>query len=140
MKIRIVLLLLLSLFFLTSIASAKNKTDTVKVGAYIISLHDINFHDKEYVARFWLWFTYDYNKELDFSKELDIPNAKDIVIDQVLSDTINGKIWVQLKMKCTMKEDWQVLDFPFDKQHMKINIEDANRDVTSLIFVADNDD
>src|SRR5258705_2983314 len=140
MKIRIVLLLLLSLFFFASVASAKNKPDTVKVGAYIISLHDINFHDKEYIARFWLWFTYDYNKELDFSKELDIPNAKDIVIDQVLSDTVDGKIWVQLKMKCTMKEDWKVHDFPFDKQHLKINIEDSNRDVTNLVFVADRKD
>jgi len=140
MKIRIILFLLPTLFLFTSVVSAKDKPDTVKVGAYIISIHDINFHDKEYVARFWLWFTYDYNKELDFSKELDIPNAKDIVIDQVLSDTINGKIWVQLKMKCTMKEDWQVHDFPFDKQHMKINIEDASRDVTSLVFVADNED
>jgi len=140
MKIRIILFLLPVFFLFTSIVSAKNKPDTVKVGAYIISIHDINFHDKEYIARFWLWFTYDYTKELDFSKELDIPNAKDIVIDQVLSDTINGKIWVQLKMKCTMKEDWQVHDFPFDKQHLKINIEDASRDVTSLVFVADNED
>jgi hypothetical protein len=140
MKIRIILLLLPALFLFTSAISAKEKPDTVKVGAFIISIHDINFHDKEYIARFWLWFTYDYNKELDFSKELDIPNAKDIVIDQVLSDTINGKIWVQLKMKCTMKEDWQVHDFPFDKQHMKINIEDASRDVTTLVFVADNED
>src|SRR5258708_30102374 len=140
MKIRTVFFLLPLFFFFASAALAKNKPDTVKVGAFIISIHDINFHDKEYIARFWLWFTYDYNKELDFSKELDIPNAKDIVIDQVLSDTINGKIWVQLKMKCTMKEDWQVHDFQFDKQHLKINIEDSNRDVTSLIFVADNED
>lgn len=138
MKIRITLLV--AALFLSSLASAKNKPDTVKVGAYIISIHDINFHDKEYIARFWLWFTYDYTKDLDFSKELDIPNAKDIEINQVLSDTINGKIWVQLKMKCTMKEDWQVHDFPFDKQHLKINIEDSNRDVNSLVFVADDED
>lgn len=121
-------------------AFAKPKPDTVKVGVYIISIHDINFHDKEYTARFWLWFTYDYNKDLDFSKELDIPNAKDIEINQVLSDTIDGKIWVQLKMKCTMKEDWKVHNFPFDQQHLKIIIEDSNRDVNNLIFVADGED
>ncbi len=131
---------LLALLLFVNVSFAKTKVDTVKVGAFIISIHDINFHDKEYTARFWLWFTYDYNKELDFSKELDIPNAKDIEINQVLSDTINGKIWVQLKMKCTMKEEWQVHDFPFDKQHLKINIEDASRDITSLVFVADNED
>lgn len=131
------------IFLLTSSAASllsQAKPDTVKVGVYIISVHDINFHDKEYTARFWLWFTYDYNKELDFTKELDIPNAKDIEVNQVLSDTIDGKIWVQLKMKCTMKEDWQVRDFPFDKQKLRINIEDASKDVTSLVFVADSKD
>src|SRR6478736_8274919 len=107
MKIRVILFLLPILFLFSNILSAKDKADTVKVGVYVISIHDINFHDKEYIARFWLWFTYDYNKELDFSKELDIPNAKDIEINQVLSDTINGKIWVQLNMNCVMKEDWQ---------------------------------
>ncbi|MBS1506547.1 MAG: hypothetical protein JSS79_07875 [Bacteroidetes bacterium] len=129
------------IFLLCSVSTfAKSKPDTVKVGVYIISIHDINFHDKEYTARFWLWFTYDYNKDLDFSKELDIPNAKDIEINQVLSDTIDGKIWVQLKMKCTMKEDWRVHNFPFDQQHLKIIIEDSNRDVNNLIFVADAED
>ncbi len=131
---------LIVIIFTCNISLAAPKADTVKVGAFIISIHDINFHDKEYIARFWLWFTYDYNKELDFSKELDIPNAKDIVIDQVLSDTIDGKIWVQLKMKCTMKEEWRVHNFPFDEQHLKINIEDSNRDITTLVFVADSED
>lgn len=132
--------IIIPLLFVSIISFANSKPDTVKVGVFIISIHDINFHDKEYTARFWLWFTYSYNKELDFSKELDIPNAKEIQIDQALSDTINGKVWVQLKMKCVMKEDWQVHDFPFDRQHLKINIEDANRDVNSLVFVADNED
>jgi hypothetical protein len=140
MKTRIIRFLLPLLCFCSAAAFATSKPDTVKVGVYVISIHDINFHDKEYTARFWLWFTYDYNKELDFSKELDIPNAKDIEINQVLSDTLNGKIWVQLKMKCTMKEDWQVHNFPFDSQHLKILIEDSNRDVNNLIFVADDED
>lgn len=39
--------------------------DTVKVGAYVISVHDINFHEKEYTIRFWLWFVYN-NPEFDF--------------------------------------------------------------------------
>ncbi|GHM98907.1 hypothetical protein WSM22_03970 [Cytophagales bacterium WSM2-2] len=140
MKIIFRLLSLILLVSIFSTVNAKSKVDTVKVGVYIISIHDINFHDKEYTARFWLWFTYDYNKEFDFSKELDIPNAKDIEINQVLSDTLDGKIWVQLKMKCTMKEDWQVHNFPFDEQQLKIIIEDSNRDVSSLVFVADNED
>lgn len=110
--------------------------DTVKVGAYVISLHDINFRDKEYTMRFWLWFVYD-NPDFDFTKQLDIPNAKTIEPPEIIMDSLNGKAWVIMKMKCTMKEKWTVHDFPFDKQHLNIQIENTLFDNNSLVFVPD---
>lgn len=125
--------------FMAGLAFAKpspDVPDTVKVGTYIISLHDINFHDKEYTVRFWLWFLYD-NAEFDFSRQLDIPNAKSIEPPEIITDSIDGKAWVIMKMKCTMKENWSVEDFPFDEQHLKIQIENTLFDNKHLIFVPD---
>ncbi|MGC4021596.1 MAG: hypothetical protein QM734_06485 [Cyclobacteriaceae bacterium] len=127
---------LLPLLFVFSSAKAQIRPDTVKVGAFVISVHDINFHDMEYTARFWLWFVYN-NPKLDFSKQIDIPNAKDIDISSVSIDTVNGKYWAQMRVKCTMKENWRVHDFPFDKQHLKIIVEDEELDISQLVFVAD---
>ena len=110
--------------------------DTVKVGAYIISVHDINFHDKEYTIRYWLWFLYT-NPDFDFKTQLDIPNAKEIDEPVILTDTVDGKTWVQLKMKCTMKENWVVHNFPFDKQHLRVRVENTVYDKNSLIFLPD---
>jgi hypothetical protein len=110
--------------------------DTVKVGSYVISLHDINFHDKEYTIRFWLWFVYD-NAEFDFSKQLDIPNAKAIDPPEIIMDSIDGKAWAIMKMKCIMKERWDVKDFPFDRQHLKVQIENTLFDNTRLVFTPD---
>ncbi|HYC84138.1 MAG TPA: hypothetical protein VEB86_02905 [Chryseosolibacter sp.] len=110
--------------------------DTVKTGAYVISVHDINFHEKEYTIRFWLWFLYD-NEEFDFSKQLDIPNAKTIEPPEIIIDTLEGKTWVIMKMKCIMKESWDVEDFPFDRQHLKVQIENTLFDNTSLVFLPD---
>lgn len=110
--------------------------DTVKVGAYVISVHDINFHDKEYTIRFWLWFVYD-NPDFDFSKQLDIPNAKSIEPPEIIMDSLDGKAWTIMKMKCTMKERWDVKDFPFDRQHLKVQIENTLFDNQSLVFVPD---
>lgn len=110
--------------------------DTVDVGAYVISVHDINFHGKEYTARFWLWFVYD-NPEFDFSRQLDIPNAKSIDAPEIITDSIRGKAWTIMKMKSTMKESWNVIDFPFDQQHLKIQIENTLFDNRSLIFRPD---
>ncbi|MFM7766170.1 MAG: hypothetical protein ACKO6I_10990, partial [Sphingomonadales bacterium] len=65
---------------------------------YVISVHDINFHDKEYTARFWIWFVYS-NPKLDFTKQLDIPNSKAVEQAFPIHDSIEGKAWVMMKMK-----------------------------------------
>ncbi|WP_333821429.1 hypothetical protein [Ohtaekwangia sp.] len=116
--------------------SVRHVPDTVKVGAYVISVHDINFHDKEYTIRFWLWFVYD-NARFDFSKQLDIPNAKEIEPPEIIVDSVDGKAWAIMKMKCVMKESWDVQDFPFDRQHLRVQIENTVFDKRSLIFVPD---
>jgi len=110
--------------------------DTVKVGAYVISVHDINFHDKEYTVRFWLWFLYN-NADFDFTTQLDIPNAKTIDKPEVIIDSMDGKAWVIMKMKCVMKENWNVEDFPFDEQHLAVQIENTLFDKNSLMFLPD---
>src|SRR5262245_13599483 len=98
---------LVSLLLLCGSVLAARQPDTVRVGAYVISVHDINFHDKEYTMRFWLWFLYT-NPEMDFTKQLDIPNAKTIDPPEAIIDTVDGRTWVMLKMKCSMKENWTV--------------------------------
>ncbi|MBY0433580.1 MAG: hypothetical protein K2U26_05685 [Cyclobacteriaceae bacterium] len=124
------------LLLLVSGWGASAQPDTVKVGAFVISVHDINFHDKEYTVRFWMWFLYK-NEGFDFTKQLDIPNAKSIDPPEAIIDTVEGKTWVMLKMKCVMKENWLVHDFPFDHQHLKIQIENSILDNTVLIFDPD---
>lgn len=130
--------LLLALFlFGSTFAFAQNtQPDTVKAGVYIISVHDINFRDKEYTLRFWMWFVYD-NPEFDFTKQLDLPNAKDIEIQEAIYDSLDNKTWVIMKMKCTMKNSWNVHDFPFDQQQLKMHIENTLFDKRSLVFVPD---
>lgn len=128
-------------FFLTFLIFAglfklAAQPDSVKTGAYIISVHDINFHDKQYTMRFWLWFLYT-NPDFDFSGQLDITNAKSIEQPDIFLDEIDGKTWAIIKMKCVMKENWQVHDFPFDKQHLQLRVENSIYDVKSLVFKPD---
>ena len=110
--------------------------DTVRAGAYVISVHDINFHDKEYTSRFWLWFLHK-NEAFDFTTQLDITNAKSMEAPEAIMDTVQGKHWTMMKMKCVMKENWQVHDFPFDRQHLVMKIENSVYDINSLIFQPD---
>jgi hypothetical protein len=93
--LRLLFLILLSvIFYSTSHAQSDSipepSPDTVKVGAYVISVHDINFHEKEYTIRFWLWFLYK-NAGFDFSKQLDIPNAKTIEPPEIIVDSLDER-------------------------------------------------
>jgi hypothetical protein len=124
----------LVLFF--GVIQLSAQPDTVKAGSYVISVHDINFHEKEYTIRFWLWFLYS-NPDFDFATQLDIPNAKTIDPPEIIYDSLNGKAWVIMKMKCTMKQNWDVRDFPFDEQRLKVQIENTLFDKSSLVFKPD---
>ncbi len=116
--------------------STEQPPDTVKIGTYIISVHDINFHDKEYTVRLWLWLLYN-NLEFDFPSQIDIPNAKHIDKPEVIMDMVDGKMWQLMKMKCVMKHNWRVGDFPFDKQQLIVHIENSIYDQNRLVFVPD---
>ena len=128
--------LLFVVLFIACFHISKAQPDTVKVGAYVISVHDINFHDKEYTIRYWLWFLYK-NPDFDFYSQLDIPNAKEIDPPTMVTDTVDGKKWVQMKMKCVMKESWVVHNFPFDTQHLRVRVENSVFDKNALVFKAD---
>ena len=52
------ILSLFIVFFSTHAFSQEVKPDTVKVGIYITSIHDIDFKQKEYAINFWLWLKY----------------------------------------------------------------------------------
>lgn len=136
--------LLLFFFFILAFMQSKSTKadevvvppDTVKVGVYFISLHDIDFRQKEYTVRFWLWFRYK-NKVFDFAKNVEVPNAKSIENTDNYTDTSNGEVFTLMKMKCVMKESWQVQNYPFDKQQLEVHIENSQYDSRSLVFIAD---
>ncbi len=48
----------------------------------------------------------------------------------------NGR-WVTEKVHAIIKTDWDISDFPFDKQVLSILVEEADKDTSELIYVAD---
>lgn len=125
------------IFCLLHIVSlAAQKPDTVKVGCYFLSLHDFNFREKEFTARFWMWLLYD-NPEIDFADGVEIPNAKTVNFDANLADSLGNNKWVQLKITSVIKQKWSVNDYPFDQQHLSVIIENSTYDSRTVVFIPD---
>ena len=128
-----------ALFFpcLVAVAQGPKKIpDTVSVGIYITSIDDLDFKQKEYTATFWLWLKYS-NEDFNFEQNLDVPQAKTVVKSFFTKDTTDGNIFLMMKLQCVMKDSWKINHFPFDRQKLRLTIENSQYDTRSLIFVAD---
>ena len=112
------------------------KPDTVSIGIYITSIHDIDFKQKEYSVNFWIWLKYK-NKDFDFYNNLEVPQAKTVTRSFVTIDSSEGRIFMQMKLQCVMKDSWRIGNFPFDRQSLRIAFENSQFDSRSMIFVAD---
>lgn len=96
--------LCVSLFFFNIATKAQEvKQDTVRVGMYITSIHDIDFKQKEYTITFWLWLKYK-NREFDFFNNLEIPQAKTVEKSFSTVDTTDQQVYMMMKLQCVMKD------------------------------------
>lgn len=123
-------------FLPSKVYAQESGPDTVRIGCYIISLHNFNFREKEYTARFWLWMLYD-SPDIEFHDDVEIPNAKTLNFDAMVDDSTAGYKWIQLKITANMKQTWNVKDYPFDEQELHIIVENAKYDARTVVFVPD---
>jgi hypothetical protein len=134
MKKTILLLFIIGSYF--NGFSQEVKPDTVKVGIYITSIHDIDFKQKEYALNLWLWLKY-RNKDFDFLQNLEVPQAKTVEKSFSTIDSSGDEMYVQMKLQCVMKDTWRISNFPFDRQTLRFAIENSQFDSRSLVYVAD---
>jgi hypothetical protein len=133
----LLLLLIISIpGFRVAAQEQEDKKDTVSVGIYIVSIHDIDFKEKEYAVNLWLWLKYK-NKDFDFYNNLEIPQAKTVTKSFFTIDTTGEQIYMQMKLQCVMKDSWRINNFPFDRQTLRLSIENSQYDLRYLVFKAD---
>lgn len=130
------LFLILSFFSFAFSQAQQTAPDTVKTGIYITSIHDIDFKQKEYTVDLWLWLKYK-NKDFDFSKNLEIPQAKSVEKSFYTIDSSNDRIYMLMKLQCIMKDNWKIANFPFDRQKLRLSFENSQYDSRSLVFDID---
>lgn len=136
MKRRFFLFLLLLMAWMRPVHLMAATPDTVQVGIYITSIHDIDFKQKEYTITFWLWLKY-RNRDFDFVNNLEIPQAKSVERSFFTMDTTGDRVYMQMKMQCVMKDSWRIQNFPFDEQKLRLSIENSQFDASALVFVPD---
>jgi hypothetical protein len=83
-----------------------------------------------------MWINYK-NDSLNFENKQDITNSKSIEFNHYTKEKKNNINWVAQKCKAQIMQQWNVSNFPFDKQKLHIIIEDAEKDSSQIIYQAD---
>ncbi|MFT3935948.1 MAG: hypothetical protein QM726_20125 [Chitinophagaceae bacterium] len=136
MKRKFIFLIALLLLLHKESQAQQQAPDTVTVGVYITSIHDIDFKQKEYTLNCWLWLKYK-RREFNFADNLEVPNAKTVTKSFATVDTTGGRVYMMMKLQCVMKDSWKIGHFPFDQQKLRFFIENSQYDSHSLVFKAD---
>lgn len=134
--IALIPVIVLAFCFSKPLSAQPTKRDTVKVGIYITSIHNVDFKQKEFTANLWLWLKYK-NRDFNFLQNLEVPSAKSVEKSFVTVDSSGDRIYMQMKLQCVMKDSWRISNFPFDRQSLRFSIENSQFDSRSLVFVAD---
>jgi len=122
----------------------KDITKSITMGVYVTSIYDINLEDNYYGVEFLMWFVYrkDYIKKynLDPSRPVNLLDVYNGEITQTVikvDSTLINDIYILKKVTAKIRNDFNVTDFPFDKQVLKLRFEDAENDLKQLVFNVD---
>jgi hypothetical protein len=135
--------LLLMLAALTGTVSAAETKDASPVnaviGVFVMSLYDLSLTDNSFDAVFWVWLLFPEGTEPPPVSEdsLEIVNAKSFDRMFYFDLVKGGRHWVTMKYNAVLTHNWNMDDFPFDRQFLKIEIEEAEYDATQVQFVPD---
>ncbi len=132
--LRTAFLIMVVFFSLNDRVSAQK--DTVKIGAFIISLYDFDLADNSFVCDFWYWALYK-NKDLDFRTTMEIAQSKNYQLKSSFVTELPGSYWYQANVKADVKKNWNVKNFPFDEQEINVIIESTEGDSSALVFISD---
>ena len=110
--------------------------EQVRMGAYLTGLGDFDPAKKSFSAAFWAWSVgpADRVKSLD---QLEFPNAIKVESPNAVQETTAQGIWSQRKIVGNFRHGWDLRRFPFDRQLLRIEMEEAERDTASLVYVPD---
>ena len=128
--------LLISVVGPRPVHAAATSPQTVRIGAYLTDLGDLDLSKKSFSASFWLWSIskQEAGSALD---RLEFPNAIKVDSPNAVTEATASGVWQQRKIVGSFRHGWDVRHFPFDQHLLRIELEEAERDSQSILFAAD---
>jgi hypothetical protein len=96
------------------------------IGVYVTSLRDLDPVGDSFGIDFWVWSVHPPGD--DPLESLEFVNAKQIETRLQRTTGRGDRGWSRLKARATVLHDWDVTDFPFDRQNLTLDLGIAGTD------------
>ncbi|MFG3287833.1 hypothetical protein ACGF3G_03340 [Streptomyces sp. NPDC048179] len=107
-----------------------------RIGAYVTDLYGLNVSPRTVNANFWLWSVCP-SADLDATRRLEFVNATQVTRSDRSVEKIGNEYWSQVKVSGTFRQQFDLSEYPFDKQDVQIRIEDSEFSSSQFTYVSD---
>jgi len=123
----------------SSATAAPNPTE-VTVGVYVVQLDDPSLKDSQFTAVFWLWFRWKGDRDLNPLKKFEVVGGLVEGIENektVLGEGADAVHYQCVKVRSTITQDFDLLDFPIDRHTLEISIEETSDGAELIRYIPD---
>lgn len=129
-------LVLVLLVFTGQHAMASPLRDTVRVGLFVENLYDLNFTEQSFKSDYWIWFNYK-NDSISLPGNIEIIKNKNIFNEFEIKGKLKELTWSERKIKAELVKNWNITNYPFDRQTLVIETEIIDKDTNALCVLLD---
>lgn len=101
------------------------------MGVYVTSLRDFDPADDSFGIDFWVWSVDAPGN--DQLKKLEFVNAKQLDIRLEWTNRWGNEEWSRNKVRATVLHDWNLTNFPFDRQTLTVDLGLSGPDATGYL-------
>lgn len=128
--------ILLIVLALTSAASAQMRREVCPTGAFVSDIYNLSQTNRSFDSDIWLWSNC-LSAKREPLRQMEYINANRVVVG--LDDVINRGTtwWSTRKITGTWRVDWDVSSYPFDRQTLRMVVEEGIDDLRAFAYDAD---
>ena len=131
------LLILLAGFESARSEPASNGPQTCRVGVNIEDLYDLDLARDTFGAVLWLWSLCPSARPAPLAT-IALPTGSDLQLGEVHGRQVGDAGYYQYRrVQGTFRHDWDMSDYPFDRQRLAIPIDETDLGSSVMVFEAD---
>jgi hypothetical protein len=108
----------------------------VTVGMFVTRIDDLDMVANAFDTTFWMWCKTSA-PEFTIEGDVELPGGRSTEFSNLTQQEADGLRSQAVKCKASIAKDWNLANYPFDRQQLTIRIEATERTVDQIAFVPD---